>query len=201
MKKWTLTVSGWSVNASAHNLKNEEVDLVNQLKFEMGAEDLSDIMGDLEEILPGYSMFSTNMWVLERPIISEKVFLQLLDENEKVVEKFELSQIDDVMDSEDETEVDIEYFSIIPNGDNVQNVLYVIEDNKGLCCSFEILSDEKPKVEDFTYSASYIETEEGDLEILDRIFYKGKELEMSYDMQELSGKSITIELIEYDEEL
>lgn len=200
MKKWTLTVSGWSVNASTHNLTNEEVEKINDLKFEMDVEDLSDLMGDLEEILPGYNMFSTNMWVLERPMIAEKTFLQILDENENVVKKFELSQIDDIMDNDDETEVEIEYFTNLPNGQDIQNVLWVCEENKGLCCSFEVLSDVEPEVEDFTFSSSYIETREGDIEILDRIFYKGKELEMSYDMQELSGKAITIELIEYDEE-
>jgi hypothetical protein len=200
MKKFKLTVSGWSINASAHNVSNEIVDKINQHKFEMDVEDLTDLMGDLEEIVPGYSMFSTNMWVLERPTISEKVFLQILDEDLKLVEKFELSQIDDVMDTDDDTELEIEYFSIIPNGVDTQNVLYVQEDNKGLICSFDLLSDDVPEIEDFTFSTSYIETPEGDLEILDRIFWRGVELEMSYDMQEVSGKSIKVELIEFDEE-
>lgn len=198
MKKWIITVSGWSINASAHDVPNETVEKINQHKFDMDVEDLTDLMGDLEEIVPGYNMFSTNMWVLDRPVISEKVFLKLLDEDNKVLKSFELSQIDDIMDVDEDVEIEIPFYSIVPDGDLTQNVLYVQEDNKGLICSFEIFSETQPKIEDLTYSASYIETPDGDIEILENLFYKGQPLEMSYEMQDVSGKSITIELIEFD---
>lgn len=198
MKKWIITVSGWSINASAHDVPNETVEKINQHKFDMDVEDLTDLMGDLEEIIPGYNMFSTNMWVLDRPVISEKVFLKLLDENNKVLKSFELSQIDDIMDVDEDVEIEIPFYSIVPDGDLTQNVLYVQEDNKGLICSFEIFSETQPKIEDLTYSASYIETPDGDIEILENLFYKGQPLEMSYEMQDVSGKSITIDLIEFD---
>lgn len=198
MKKWIITVSGWSVNASAHDISNEIVDKINQHKFDMAVEDLTDLMGDLEEIIPGYDMYSTNMWVLDRPVISEKVFLKLLDENNKVMKSFELSQIDDIMFLEEDVKIEIPFYSIIPDGDLIQNVIYVQEDNKGLICSFEIISDEEPKIEDITYSSSVIETPDGDIDILNNLFYKGQLLEMSYEMQDVSGKSITIDLIEFD---
>jgi hypothetical protein len=198
MKKWNITVAGWSHNASAHNVSNQIVEKINEHKFEMDVEDLTDLLGDLEEIIPGYSMYSTNMWVLDRPVISETVFLQILDEDRKVYKKFELSQIDDIMFLEEDVEIEIPLYSIIPDGDLIQNVLYVQEDNKGLICSFEIISDEEPQIEDITYSSSYIETPDGDIEILDNLFYKGQPLEMSYEMQDVSGKSITVELIEFD---
>ena len=59
---------------------------------------------------------------------------------------------------------------------------------------FNFESEEVPTPKDFSYIPSTIGTEEGDWDLIDKVFFKGKELEVDYDFQETRGKALTVQL-------
>jgi hypothetical protein len=64
----------------------------------------------------------------------------------------------------------------------------------------EFESDEVPSSKDFTFTTGCIETPNGDWDFIDKIFYKGEELEI-VDWLDNSGKSSTLEIFTHDDRI
>ena len=81
--------------------------------------------------------------------------------------------------------------------DDTDNVLLIVDENKGglFECSFE--SDETPKTSDFSLMGGTIETPDGDYDFISRVFFKDKELEAE-DWLDNRGKAATLEIYTSD---
>lgn len=200
MTNYTLKISGWELNASAHNLSYDEVDDLLDYQEEMGIDDLSEIGTGLEDIIDGYDPFDTNMWVISKPLdISDKTWFTVDDEDGNNILDFSINKIDEV---NEDMVLDYEYPTPLqgyPEEDHNENILLFLEENKGLVCNFNFKSDTVPTIDDFTYESNCIETPDGDWDFVNKVFYKGKEIEMEYDEQWVRGKALTVELWTMDD--
>jgi hypothetical protein len=64
----------------------------------------------------------------------------------------------------------------------------------------EFESEEIPTEKDFTYTTGSIVTPEGDWDFIDKIFFKGQELEI-VDYLDNSGKASTVKIYTHDDRI
>lgn len=196
MKKYKLLVNGWELNASGHELTDEEVQRIKDIQDEREIDDLSELGNELEEILDDYYAYSTNMWVIDKPmnITGLNFVLVEVDESgdEKVVLEFPYNEMKDHMEIDEDMELTT--LNGYPFEEGQKNILLWFEENKGTVCGYHLESEEEPKASDFSMLYGSIETPDGDWDYMDKIFFKGQELEISYDEQWTRGKALTVEL-------
>ena len=194
-QSYTVKVSGWELNGSAHSLTKEQVKQLKDYQEEMGIEDLNDIGFGLEDVIEDYYPFDTNMWVISKPFdIPNNTYFTVDNENDVTVLEFPLSKIEPRNEDNDPLFEYPESHQGYPMEDNNEDILLFMEENKGLVCEFKFYSNEPPKLEDFTYVPNFVETPDGDWEYIETLYFKNKELEMSYEEQWVRGKALTVEL-------
>lgn len=192
MAKYQLKVIGWELNASAHSLTNEQVEDIRNYQDENGYDDLSGMAFDLETVVEGYEPFSTNMWVLDKPMDNDALLFVVTDEDDTEVCRFELNEMTDHYEIEDN--YDSTDYQGYPVEGEEENILLFLEEGKGVVCGYNFESEEVPTPEDFSYIPATIGTPEQDWDIIDKVFFKGGELEIDYDFQGTVGKALTVEI-------
>jgi len=199
MKNYVLVITGWETNASGHKLTNEEVDIIETYKEENGVDDLSEVNYELEEILENYYPFDTNMWVIDKPVVNDRLHFLLFesDNMDKPILEFGYNDLGDHSNYEEDFESKI--LNGYPIKDKEENILLWIEENKGWVCDFTFESEEEPKPSDFTVKEGFIETPDGDWDFIDEVYLKGEKLDMDYNHQSTDGKGLTVELWTLDD--
>ena len=192
MAKYQLKVYGWELNGSAHSITDQQVEDIKQYQEENGYDDLSEMAWDLETVVEGYEPFSTNMWVIDKPMDNDRLSFIIADENGEDITTFNLDEMTDHYEI-DENYESVDYHGF-PSEGEYKNILLFLEENKGLVYGFNFESEEVPTPKDFSYIPSTIGTEDGDWDLIDKVFFKGKELEVDYDFQETRGKALTVQL-------
>ena len=192
MAKYKLRLHGWELNASAHSLTNEQVEDLKEYQEENGNDDLSEIAWEIETVVEEYEPFNTNMWVIDVPMDNDKLTFILEDEEGEEVTTFKLD------DMTDHYEIDEDYDSDSRNGypeeGGDENILLFLEENKGIVYGFNLESEEVPTAKDFSYIRGSIDTPDGEWDFVDKVFFKGTELEVDFDFQETRGKALTVQL-------
>lgn len=201
MAKYKLLVNGYGLDGSAHTLTDQEVQTILSFKEKEGYESLDEMYMDLPEILEDYDHYMTNYWVTTTAFASDRLHFVLVNEKEEVVWDVKLEDFDRFMekfdypeDAEDHTkEIDA-----YPH-EGKENILLVYETVKGTMFGFEIESEEQPKPTDFAATIQSMETPNYEEELVSKVFFKGVELERSYDQELFWGKGLTIELFTMDD--
>ena len=192
MAKYKVRLHGWELNASAHSLTNEQVEDLKEYQEENGNEDLSEIAWEIETVVEEYEPFNTNMWVIDVPMDNDKLTFILEGEDGEEVTTFKLD------DMTDHYEIDEDYDSDSRNGypeeGGDENILLFLEENKGIVYGFNLESEEVPTAKDFSYVRGSIDTPDGEWDFVDKVFFKGTELEVDFDFQETRGKALTVQL-------
>lgn len=192
MAKYQLKVYGWELNASAHQLTDQEVEDLREYQEDNGYDDLSEMAWDIETVVEDYEPYSTNMWVMDKPMDNDALTFILSDENGNEISQFGLDEMTD------HYEIDEDYESIdykgYPTEGEEENILLFLEEGKGVVYGFNFESDEVPTPKDFSVTPGTIGTPEQDWDIIDKVFFKGKELEVDYDFQGTNGKALTVQL-------
>ena len=192
MAKYKVRLHGWELNASAHSLTNEQVEDLKEYQEENGNEDLSEIAWEIETVVEEYEPFNTNMWVIDVPMDNDKLTFILEGEDGEEVTTFKLD------DMTDHYEIDEDYDSDSRNGypeeGGDENILLFLEENKGIVYGFNLESEEVPTAKDFSYIRGSIDTPDGEWDFVDKVFFKGTELEVDFDFQETRGKALTVQL-------
>ena len=75
----------------------------------------------------------------------------------------------------------------------------VYETVRGTMFGFDIESDEQPKPSDFAVTGQSMETPNYEEQLIDKVFFKGQEMERNYDEETYRGKSLTVELFTMDD--
>lgn len=192
MAKYQLKVYGWELNGSAHSITDQQVEDIKQYQEDNGYDDLSEMAWDLETVVEGYEPFSTNMWVIDKPMDNDRLSFIIADENGEDIRTFNLDEMTDHYEIDEDYE-SIDYQGYPTEGEH-ENVLLFLEENKGLVYGFNFESDETPTPKDFSVIPGTIGTEEGDWDFIDKVFFKGTELEVDYDFQNTNGKALTVQL-------
>ena len=175
MNNYTIELYGWTLDAKAKSINLEQVEQINTLKNDAGAEELSQIKFDIEDtIVPDDTWdilrVSKPFWYLDKTIFVVK------DSQNIEVNRFELSS---VIHHEEfgtsETGVD---YVIIP-GVEFAHILFAVDELKGGICVYQIESNEIPQLTDFSVLDGSIEGPDSEWEFIDFLFFKGNKLEIT----------------------
>lgn len=201
MAKYKLLVNGYGLDGSAHTLTEEEVQKILSFKEKEGYKNLDEMYMDLPEILEDYDHYMTNYWVTTTAIDSERLHFVLVDEQENVVWDVKQDEMDRFMENfeyPENADDHIKEIDAYPH-EGKENILLVYETVKGTMFGFNIESDEQPKPSDFAVTGQSMETPNYEEQLIDKVFFKGQELERNYDEEHFWGKSLTVELFTMDD--
>jgi hypothetical protein len=204
MVKYSLLVNGTGFDGSAHVLTSEEVQKIRDFQVEAGYDSLGELYSDLPELLDGYDHYDTNYWVRSTAMATPRLHFVLVDEDEKIVWDVKPEELSGVNDETigfkfpEDAEDHIKEIDAYPH-EGKENILLVYEETKGTMIDFVVESDEVPKPIDFSFTIQSLETPEYELELVDKVFFKGNQLEPVYEQENYSGKGLTIEIFTMDD--
>ena len=196
--KYTLTLRGPGFDGSAHKLTDDEVTTLNDYMEDNLLSSPNELYGELPELLEGYSYSDTNWWSDFRPMASENLEFVLTDPKKNIIWKKTLEEMLEPADTEDfpypDDAIDVSKSLDAVPCDDYPNLLLVYEEIKGTIVSYTIESDTAPKAEEIAYTKQTLETPDSEIDLLDKVFYKGRELEREYDKELWRGKELTIQI-------
>jgi hypothetical protein len=204
MDKYSLLVNGTGFDGSAHVLTSEEVQKIRDFQVEAGYDSLGELYSDLPELLDGYDHYDTNYWVRSTAMATSRLHFVLVDDDEKIVWDVKPEELSGVNDETigfkfpEDAEDHIKEIDAYPH-EGKENILLVYEETKGTMIDFVVESDEVPKPIDFSFTIQSLETPEYELELIDKVFFKGNQLEPVYEQENYSGKGLTIEIFTMDD--
>ena len=175
MNNYTIELYGWTLDAKAKSINLEQVEQINTLKNNAGAEELSQIKFDIEDtIVPDDTWdilrVSKPFWYLDKTIFVVK------DSQNIEVNRFELSSV--IHHEEFGTSESGEGYVIIP-GVEFDHILFSVDELKGGICVYQIESNEIPQVTDFSVLDGSIAVSYTHLTLIDSLFFKGNKLEIT----------------------
>jgi len=175
MNNYTIELYGWTLDAKAKSINLEQVEQINTLKNDAGAEELSQIKFDIEDtIVPDDTWdilhVSKPFWYLDKTIFVVK------DSQNIEVNRFELSSV--IHHEEFGTSESGEGYVIIL-GVEFDHILFSVDELKGGICSYQIESNQIPQVSDFSVLDGSIEGPDSEWEFIDSLFFKGNKLEIT----------------------
>lgn len=198
MAKYKLNCYGWSLEAIGKSLTDEQVKKIEDLIKKAGYEELWEVRYDLEELLD-IDIWDGDLFHVSKAFDNGTMYFTVEDDMEKQVLSFDIDQTGE-LDENYYEENDYVGYDSFPNETEPRNVYLSVDENKGGLYYMEFDSEEIPKPEDFTYTTGSIETPNGDWDFIDKIFYKGEELEI-VDWLDNSGKSSTLEIFTHDDRI
>jgi len=198
MAKYKLNCYGWSLEAIGKSLTDEQVKKIEDLMKKAGYEELWEVRYDLEELLD-IDIWDGELFHVSKAFDNGTMYFTVEDDMEKQVLSFDIDQTGELDENYYEENEYVGYDSF-PKEDEPRNVYLSVDENKGGLYYMEFESEEIPKPEDFTYTTGSIETPNGDWDFIDKIFYKGEELEV-VDWLDNSGKSSTLEIFTHDDRI
>lgn len=202
--QYKLAMYGWAVEATGHSLTEEQVKSIQDLMESNGYSELWEVRNDLEEEGIIDDLFNPDLFHVSRGLDNGALWFVVSDENNKEVLKFNAEDMGDFYETlGDAAAADVPYegYLAIPGlGDKseVDNILATFDESKGGIAEFELFeSDIVPKPGDFCYQNGDIGTPKGEWEIVSKVYFKGKELEV-YEYLDNSGKAATVEIYRKD---
>jgi len=198
MAKYKLNCYGWSLEAIAKSLTNEQVKKIEDLMKKAGYEELWEVRYELDELLD-IDIWDGDLFHVSKAFDNGTMYFTVEDDVEKEVLSFDIDQTGELDENYYEENEYVDY-NAFPNEDEPKNVYLSVDENKGGLYYMEFESDEVPNPKDFTFTTGSIGTPNGDWDFIDKIFYKGKELEV-VDWLDNSGKSSTLEIFTQDDRI
>lgn len=206
MAKYKLKVYGWEMEALAHSMTDEQVKQIQDLMEENEYDELGEARFDLEDEGIIEDMYMPDLFHMSAPMDNDTAFFEVEDELGNVVLNFDTKETGDIYDNVGDDDV-IEtnypyqsYLAIPEDMDGVDNILIIIDENKGGIYEMEFESDETPTAKDFCYQSGSVDTPDGDWDFIHRIFFKNRLLEVS-DHLDNRGKAATVEIYRKDGEI
>ena len=198
MAKYKLNCYGWSLEAIGKSLTDEQVKKIEDLMKKAGYEELWEIRHDLDDLLD-IDIWDGDLFHISKSFDNGTMYFTVEDDMEKEVLTFDIDQTGELDENYYEENEYVGY-DTFPNETEPRNVYLSVDENKGGLYYMEFESDEVPSSKDFTFTTGSIETPNGDWDFIDKIFYKGEELEI-VDWLDNSGKSSTLEIFTHDDRI
>lgn len=199
MKKYKLEVYGWEMEAVGHSLTNEQVEQIKETLDVNEYDELIEARWDFEDDGILDDMYNPDLFHMSAPMDNGSTFFVVKDEEGNEVLTFEDKDCGDIYDNVGDDDVIetnypyVSYLAIPEDMDGVENVLIVVDENKGGIYEMEFESEEVPTAKDFSYQSGSVDTPEGDWDFISRIFFKDKQLEI-YDHLDNRGKASTAQI-------
>lgn len=197
--KYTLNTYGWSMEAIAKELTDEQVQKIKEKMEEEGYDELHEIRFDLDELL-GIDIWDGDIFHTSAGLDNGVTYFQITDEDGKMVCEFETKDMADLYETIENFDELYGYtdYNAFPQPNGPKHVYLSVDENKGGINIYEFESDTVPVATDFTYSSGSIGTPDGDWDFIDTVFFKGQPLEI-LDYSDNSGKASTSVIYSYDE--
>ena len=200
MTKYKLNCYGWSLEAIGKTLTDEQVKKIEDLMKKAGYEELWEVRHDLDELLD-IDIWDGDLFHVSKAFDNGTMYFTVEDDMEKEVLAFDIDETGD-LDEDYYDKNEYVNYDTFPKDKKLQprNTYLSVDENKGGLYYMEFESDEVPSSKDFTFTTGCIETPNGDWDFIDKIFYKGEELEI-VDWLDNSGKSSTLEIFTHDDRI
>jgi hypothetical protein len=200
MTKYKLNCYGWLLEAIGKTLTDEQVKKIEDLIKKAGYEELWEVRHDLDELLD-IDIWDGDLFHVSKAFDNGTMYFTVEDDMEKEVLAFDIDETGD-LDEDYYDKNEYVNYDTFPKDKKLQprNTYLSVDENKGGLYYMEFESDEVPSSKDFTFTTGCIETPNGDWDFIDKIFYKGKELEI-VDWLDNSGKSSTLEIFTHDDRI
>jgi hypothetical protein len=200
MAKYKLNCYGWSLETIGKTLTDEQVKKIEDLMKKAGYEELWEVRHDLDELLD-IDIWDGDLFHVSKAFDNGTMYFTVEDDMEKEVLAFDIDETGD-LDEDYYDKNEYVNYDTFPKDKKLQprNTYLSVDENKGGLYYMEFESDEVPSSKDFTFTTGCIETPNGDWDFIDKIFYKGKELEI-VDWLDNSGKSSTLEIFTHDDRI
>lgn len=190
MAKYTLNSYGWSMEAVGKSLTDEQVEQIKSKMEELGYTEFYEIRHELDEF--GIDIWDGDLFHTTRGSDNGTMFFEVVDENDNKVVEFGIEDTSDIYDMIEDFDEKYNYtdYNGFPQEDEPKNVYVSIDESKGGICTYEFECDEVPTAKDFATVRGSVATPDGDWDFIDKIFFKGEELEV-YDWLDSYGKGST----------
>ena len=208
--KYRLIMSGNCFEGSAHILTDNEVIKIHEFKIKNGFESLVEIHSELSSILGEENYVPethTNYWMNLTAMKDSRLNFKLLDENENNIwESQEICELEETpwVDLVPYEQLDAPTLAAYTASGNAEldayphdaksNILLYYQELRGTLVSFTIETDTQPKPSDFAHTSRSLETPKYEIELVDKLFYKGKLLKREYEYEDYRRKNLTVEL-------
>jgi hypothetical protein len=198
MKKYKLNSYGWSMEAIGKSLTNEEVLKTEELIKKKGSEFIWEVRFDIDDLFE-MDIWDGDLFHISKAFDNNTAYFVIEDEEGKEVLNFEIKDFAELDEGYYDNNEFLEY-GAFGNLEENKNVYVSIDENKGGMFLMEFESEEIPTEKDFTYTTGSIVTPEGDWDFIDKIFFKGQELEI-VDYLDNSGKASTVKIYTHDDRI
>ena len=198
MTKYRLNCYGWSMEAIAKSLTDEQVSKVEDMMKKGGYEELWEIRSELDELL-NIDIWDGDLFHISKAFDNGTMYFTIEDDMEKEILSFDIDEVGDLEENYYE-ENDYTDYDAFPNEEEPRNIYLSVDESKGGLYYMEFESEETPKATDFAVVGGSITTPRGDWDFIDKVLYKGEALEI-VDWLDNSGKSATIEIYTHDDRL
>ena len=182
------------MEAIGKSLTDEQVSKIKEFMNENGYENLWEARFELDQLLD-IDIWDGELFHLSKAFDNGVMNFVIEDEEGKEVLKFDIQDVESLDNVIDDyyTHNGFEEYSALPNQDGPNNILLMIDENKGGLYYMNFESDDIPTPHDFTFTNGCIVTPEGDWDYIDKILFKGVELEID-DYLDNWGKSSNVEI-------
>ena len=208
--KYRLIMSGNCFEGSAHILTDNEVRKIHKFKIKNGFDSLAEMHSELSSILGEENYVPethTNYWMNLTAMKDSRLNFKLLDENENNIwESQEICELEETpwIDLVPYEQLDAPALAAYTASGNAEldayphdaksNILLYYQELRGTLVSFTIETDTQPKPSDFAHTSRSLETPKYEIELVDKLFYKGQLLKREYEYEDYRGKNLTVEL-------
>jgi hypothetical protein len=188
------------LEAIGKTLTDEQVKKIEDLMKKAGYEELWEVRHDLDDLLD-IDIWDGDLFHVSKAFDNGTMYFTVEDDMEKEVLAFDIDETGD-LDEDYYDKNEYVNYDTFPKDKKLKprNTYLSVDENKGGLYYMEFESDEVPSSKDFTFTTGCIETPNGDWDFIDKIFYKGKELEI-VDWLDNSGKSSTLEIFTHDDRI
>lgn len=194
--KYILKTYGWSAEFIGKSLTDEQVEKIEQFKQEKGCEELWEIRFDLDSVIE-IDIYDGDIFHVNKALDNDTMTFELEDEQGNTILSFGINDIQTITSVNEDWDDYVSHRAFpLEKGENI----YVsVDENKGGIWEFEIESETVPTVEDFTFCHGSVDFPDGDWDYIDKIFFKGQEIEPS-DFLDNWGKSSQVDIHRFEEE-
>jgi hypothetical protein len=202
MAKYILKTYGWEMEAVAHTISNDQVEQIQSLIDDNGYDELTEARWDLEEsgIIP--DMYLPDIFHMSAPMDNGLLSFVVEDENGTEVLTFDCKQTADIYtyfgdDIDPDSEFERTEYNAIPEDNDAENVMLLVDESKGGISQYVFESEETPQVSDFAYMSGSVDTPDGDIDYISHIFFNKQLLEID-DHLDNRGKASTLTIFRAD---
>jgi len=198
--KYIIKCFGWEVEYSAHSITNKKVSEILEIKIANNYSELIESKYEIENQGIISDVYEGSLFHFTKPSDNDRMEFIVFDENETEVLRFNISEMSDMFEylGDKANNIVSENYLVVPEEiKDVENILFMTDESKGGLFDMLFESKKVPCAKDFFYSPGYIETLEGDIDFISKIFFKGIELKIN-NYLDSSGKASVIKIFTHD---